>query len=79
VGWRLGDRNRQKAPLLANDARNGAPDGEDTKPKKTTTIKETAEKYVDEQLELLKSHGTPVRISKSGYNSMVNQVARVSK
>jgi hypothetical protein len=52
---------------------------EQTKPQKTTTIKETAKKYVDEQLELLKSHGTSVRISKSSYNSIVNQVARVSR
>jgi len=51
---------------------------EETKTQKAT-IKETAKKYVDEQLELLKSHGTSVRISKSGYNSIVNQVARVSR
>jgi hypothetical protein len=50
---------------------------EKTKPKKATTVKEAAKKYVDEQLELLKNHGTPVRISKNGYNSIVNQVARV--
>jgi hypothetical protein len=52
---------------------------EEAKPQKTNTIKETAKKYVDEQLALLKSHGTSVRISKSGYKSIVNQVARVSK
>ena len=52
---------------------------EETKTQKVNTIKETAKKYVDEQLELLKSHGTSVRISKSGYNSIVNQVARVSR
>ena len=52
---------------------------QETKPSKNINVKEAAKKYVDEQLELLKSHGTPVRISKSGYNSMVNQVARVSR
>ena len=52
---------------------------EGKKTEKQTTIKEAAKKYVDEQLQVLKTHGTPVRISKSAYNSMVNQVARISK
>jgi hypothetical protein len=37
-----------------------------------------AEKYVDEQLEILKRHGSAARISRSGYKSMVKQVVRVS-
>jgi hypothetical protein len=37
-----------------------------------------AQKYVNEQLEILKRYGSAARISKSGYKSMVNQVVRVS-
>ena len=44
---------------------------------RATAVKE-AQKYVDEQLEILKRHGSAARVSKSGYKSMVNQVVRVS-
>jgi phage gp46-like protein len=46
--------------------------------KKQDSVKELAKKYVDEQLEILRQHGSAVRISKNGYKSMVNQVMRAS-
>jgi hypothetical protein len=45
---------------------------------KQATVKEAAKKYVDEQLEVLKKHGSAIRISKSEYNSIVKQVVRAS-
>jgi hypothetical protein len=47
--------------------------------KQMTTAKETAKKYVDEQLEVLKRHGSLTRLSKTTYESIVNQVVRVTK
>lgn len=47
--------------------------------KQTTAVKETAKKYVDEQLKVLKKHGSLGRMSKTTYNSIVDQVARVTK
>ena len=47
--------------------------------KNSATTKKTAKKYVDQQLELLKQHGSLGRISKSTYNSIINQVARVTR
>ena len=38
-----------------------------------------AKEYVDKQLALLKQHGTLRRISKSTYNSIINQVVRVTR
>jgi hypothetical protein len=34
--------------------------------------------YVDDQLALLKRHGTSLRISKADYNSVIEKVAAVS-
>jgi hypothetical protein len=45
---------------------------------KQTAIKEAAKKYVDEQLAVLKKHGSVTRISKSAYASMVNQVVKAT-
>jgi hypothetical protein len=45
---------------------------------KASAVKDEAKKYVDEQLEILKRHGSAARISKSGYKAIVNQVVRVS-
>jgi DNA-binding HxlR family transcriptional regulator len=45
---------------------------------KQTAIKEVAKKYVDEQLQVLKKHGSVNRVSKNEYNSIVNQVVRAS-
>jgi hypothetical protein len=45
---------------------------------KQNAIKEAAKKYVDEQLQVLKKHGSVTRVSKNEYNSMVNQVVRAS-
>ena len=47
--------------------------------KNSATTKERAKKYVDSQLELLKKHGSLGRISKTTYNSIVNQVAKVTR
>ena len=46
--------------------------------RKVPSIREVARKYVDEQIELLKKHGTPVCLSKTVCNSMVNQLVRLS-
>lgn len=46
--------------------------------RKTPSIREAAKRYVIEQIELLKRHGTPVRVSKAASNSMVSQVVRAS-
>lgn len=46
--------------------------------KKSTSTKQTAKKYVDEQLQLLKQHGTNVSVSKAEYDSIVSQVMSVS-
>lgn len=43
-----------------------------------TEIKEAAKKYVDDQLELLKKHGSLKKISKSEYNTMINQVVKAT-
>lgn len=48
------------------------------KENKTEAVKQEAKKYVDEQIEILQRHGSATRISKNTYNSMVDQVARVS-
>jgi len=45
---------------------------------KQTAIKEAAKKYVDEQFEVLKEHGSLSRISKSAYETTVNQVVRAT-
>jgi hypothetical protein len=45
---------------------------------KTSEIKQAAKKYVDEQLQVLKEHGTEVHISKNGYDNIVKQVVRSS-
>jgi hypothetical protein len=46
---------------------------------KKTAIEEAAKKYVDDQLEVLKKYGSLGRpISKTEYNSLVNQVVRAS-
>jgi hypothetical protein len=45
---------------------------------KQATIKDAAKKYVDEQFEVLKKHGSLRRISKSAYESTVNQVVRAT-
>lgn len=45
---------------------------------KQLEIKEAAKKYVDEQLKVLKKHGSATRVSKSEYNSIVNEVVRAS-
>lgn len=45
---------------------------------KQLAIKEAAKKYVDEQFEILKKHGSLRRISKSAYDSTVNEVVRAS-
>ena len=47
--------------------------------KQMTAATKTAKKYADEQLEVLKKHGSLTRLSKSTYNSIVAQVARVTK
>jgi hypothetical protein len=47
--------------------------------KQMTAAKEIAKRYVDEQLEVLKKHGSLGRISKTTYKTIVNQVARVTK
>jgi hypothetical protein len=54
------------------------------KSKKTSGMSEEAKRtvakeYVDKQLALLKQHGTLRRVSKSTYNSIVNQVVRVTR
>ncbi len=41
-------------------------------------IKDAAKKYVDEQLEVLKKHGSISRISKTEYNNIVKQVVKAS-
>jgi len=46
--------------------------------KKANDIKETAKRYVDEQLEILKESGGDVRVSKASYKTIVSQVARVA-
>jgi hypothetical protein len=46
--------------------------------KKQTEIKEAAKKYVDEQLEVLMTHGSISRISKSERDSIVKQVVKAS-
>jgi hypothetical protein len=45
---------------------------------KQTNVKEAAKKYVDEQLNVLKKHGSVTRVSRNEYNSIVNQVVRAS-
>jgi hypothetical protein len=45
---------------------------------KLATIKQAAKKYVDEQFEVLKEHGSLKRISKSAYESTVNEVVRAT-
>jgi hypothetical protein len=45
---------------------------------KEKVIREAAKKYVDDQLEVLKKHGSVTRLSKTAYDSVVNQVVRVS-
>jgi len=45
---------------------------------KQTAVKEAAKKYVDEQLKVLKQHGSVSKVSKSEYNSIVKQVVRAS-
>jgi len=45
---------------------------------KQTAIKEAAKKYVDEQFEVLKEHGSLGSVSKSAYESTVNQVVRAT-
>jgi hypothetical protein len=45
---------------------------------KQATIKEAAKKYVDEQFEVLKEHGSLRRVSKSAYEDTVNQVVRAT-
>lgn len=46
--------------------------------KQQTEIKQAAKKYVDDQLQVLKKHGSVTHISKGEYNSLVNEVVRVS-
>jgi hypothetical protein len=41
-------------------------------------IKDAAKKYVSEQLEVLKKHGSVSKISKSEYNNIVKQVVKAS-
>jgi len=41
-------------------------------------IKDAAKKYVDEQLEVLKKHGSISKISRNEYNTIVKQVVRAS-
>lgn len=43
-----------------------------------TQIKDAAEKYVKEQLDVLKQHGSISKISKSEYNNVVKQVMKAS-
>jgi hypothetical protein len=45
---------------------------------KQENVKQAAKKYVDEQLEVLKKHGSVTRVSKNEYNSIVKQVVRAS-
>ena len=45
---------------------------------KEMAIKEAAKQYVDRQLSVLKEHGSVGRITKSDYESLVNQVVKVS-
>ena len=45
---------------------------------KQTVIREAAKKYVDDQLEVLRKHGSVTRISKGEYNSIENQVVKAS-
>ena len=54
---------------------------ESTKNSATTKAdkQSTAKKYVDDQLELLKQHGSLTKLSKGGYKSIVNQVARITR
>jgi hypothetical protein len=49
-----------------------------TDTEKLATIKQAAKKYVDEQFEVLKEHGSLKRISKSAYESTVNEVVRAT-
>jgi hypothetical protein len=39
---------------------------------------EAAKKYVDEQLDVLKKHGSVTKITKSEYNTIIKQVVRAS-
>ena len=52
---------------------------EQVQDKQLTAVKEIAKKYVDEQLAVLKKHGSLGRISKTTYKTIVNQVAKVTK
>jgi hypothetical protein len=45
---------------------------------KLATIKEAAKKYVDEQFKVLKEHGSLRKVSKSAYESTVNEVVRAT-
>ena len=45
---------------------------------KATNVKDAAKKYVDEQLRLLKKHGSVARISKGEFDSIVKQVVRAT-
>jgi hypothetical protein len=45
---------------------------------KLATIREAAKKYVDEQFKVLKQHGSLSRVSKSAYESTVDEVVRAT-
>jgi len=49
-----------------------------TQDKNKIAIKEAAKKYVDEQFEVLKEHGSLTRVSKKEYDATVNQVLRAT-
>lgn len=51
----------------------------DHEDQKAADKEEIAKRYVDEQLAVLGQYGKAVRISQRNYDSIVQQVARVSK